>query len=279
MTQLTLPVIAAIFRLVVRHRRDPAGRALGGPAGRGGAWQGAARRGAAVGAGRGGDHHLARRCRAVGRLCGFPRALAIWGWIEMAFLTGIIAGPERRECPPGLEGSARFARAWSTVSHHEVALLAGLVLIVVATTGGANQVALWTYLILFLARISAKLNLFFGVPRINMEFVPARLVHLKSYFRRGPVTAAFPSGDHRAQLFGGLLSRTAADGGHPRPAGRIRPAHGADRACPSGTLADGHPSAGRETLALDVARAQKPASRRKTLTWILTPSSTNSSTA
>jgi putative photosynthetic complex assembly protein 2 len=127
-----------------------------------------------------------------GVYAGFLGALAIWGWIEMAFLTGIIAGPERRECPPGLEGSARFARAWSTVSHHEVALLAGLALIVVATTGGANQVALWTYLILFFARISAKLNLFFGVPRINMEFVPARLVHLKSYFRRGPVTAAFP---------------------------------------------------------------------------------------
>jgi putative photosynthetic complex assembly protein 2 len=52
--------------------------------------------------------------------------------------------------------------------------------------------ALATYLILYLARIFAKLNLFFGVPRINLEFVPRRLSHLKSYFRRGPVTFAFP---------------------------------------------------------------------------------------
>lgn len=123
---------------------------------------------------------------------GFASALAIWGWIELAFLSGIVTGPERRPCPPGLEGGARFARAWRTVSHHEMALLLGLLAVTVATTGAHNDVAFWTYLILFVARISAKLNLFFGVPRINVEFVPRPLVHLTSYFRRGPVTAAFP---------------------------------------------------------------------------------------
>lgn len=67
--------------------------------------------------------------------------------------------------------------------------MAGLV---VLSTDAANQTSVWTYLILFAARISARLNLFFGVPRINMEFIPARLDHLKSYFRRGPITVAFP---------------------------------------------------------------------------------------
>ena len=127
-----------------------------------------------------------------GVYAGFLGALAIWGWIEMAFLTGIIAGPERRDCPPGLAGLARFGRAWNTVAHHEIALALGLLFIVVATSGGEGRVALWTYLVLFLARISAKLNLFFGVPRINMEFIPARLAHLKTYFRKGPVSLAFP---------------------------------------------------------------------------------------
>lgn len=126
-----------------------------------------------------------------GVYAGFLGALGIWGWIEMAFLTGIVAGPERRDCPPGLTGAARFARAWRTVAYHEIALTVGL-LCIVAVTHGGNRVALWTYLVLYLARVSAKLNLFLGVPRINMEFVPARLWHLKSYFRRGPVTPAFP---------------------------------------------------------------------------------------
>ena len=52
---------------------------------------------------------------------GFLGALAIWGWIELAFLAGIVTGPERRPCPPGLSGGARFLRAWNTVAHHELA--------------------------------------------------------------------------------------------------------------------------------------------------------------
>lgn len=133
----------------------------------------------------------------AGVYAGFLGALAVWGWIELAFLTGVVAGPIRMPCPPGLTGLARFRRAWGTVAHHEMLLTLGLLAIVLATqaagdTGAGVQVALWTYAILFFARISAKLNLFFGVPRINVEFIPLRLDHLKSYFRRGPITAAFP---------------------------------------------------------------------------------------
>ena len=124
----------------------------------------------------------------------FLSVLLVWGWIELAFLSGIITGPERRPCPAGLTGWARFNRAWHTLSYHELLLLCGLLVITVATTGADNSVGFWTYLILFGARISAKLNLFFGVPRINTEFVPKPLQHLKSYFRQGPITAAFPLG-------------------------------------------------------------------------------------
>lgn len=127
-----------------------------------------------------------------GVYAGFLGALAIWGWIELAFLTGVITGPERTLCPPGLSGFARFSRAWGTVAYHEIALAIGMVGLLAAANGAENQTAVWTYLILFAARISAKLNLFFGVPRINLEFIPARLDHLKSYFRRGPITLAFP---------------------------------------------------------------------------------------
>ncbi len=127
-----------------------------------------------------------------GVYAGFLGALAIWGWIELAFLTGVITGPERNPCPPGLSGWARFSRAWGAVAYHEIALALGMIGLLVAASGSENQTAVWTYLILFSARISAKLNLFFGVPRINLEFIPARLDHLKSYFRRGPITVVFP---------------------------------------------------------------------------------------
>lgn len=124
----------------------------------------------------------------------FLSTLLIWGWIELAFLSGVITGPERRPCPAGLTGINRFKRAWRTVSHHELLLLFALLAIATVTKGAENTVGFWTYLILFVARISAKLNLFFGVPRINTEFVPQPLQHLKSYFRQGPITMAFPIG-------------------------------------------------------------------------------------
>ena len=124
----------------------------------------------------------------------FVSALLIWGWIELAFLAGVITGPERRPCPPGLSGIDRFVRAWRTVSHHELLLLCGLLVIMTLTRGAENTFGFWTYVILFVARISAKLNLYFGVPRINTEFVPQTLAHLKTYFTKGPITAAFPLG-------------------------------------------------------------------------------------
>ncbi len=129
----------------------------------------------------------------AGVYLGFAGALAIWAWIELAFLAGVITGPMRDDAPPDLAGKERFFRAFSTVAYHELALTLGFFGIVLASGGAPNQMAMATYLILFLARISAKLNLFYGVPRINTEFVPARLTHLKSYFRKGPATWAFPA--------------------------------------------------------------------------------------
>ena len=124
----------------------------------------------------------------------FFSVLLVWGWIELAFLSGIIMGPERRPCPPGLTGWPRFMRAWHTLSHHEMLLLFGLLIVTMTTAHAPNTLGFWTYLVLFVARISAKLNLFFGVPRINTEFVPKPLDHLKSYFRQGNVTPAFVLG-------------------------------------------------------------------------------------
>ncbi|MDA8585529.1 putative photosynthetic complex assembly protein PuhE [Rhodobacteraceae bacterium] len=124
----------------------------------------------------------------------FVSVLLVWGWIELAFLSGVITGPERGSCPTDLIGWARFVRAWHTLSYHELLLLGGLLMITIATTGAENTFGFWAYLVLFAARISAKLNLFFGVPRINTEFVPKPLHHLKSYFRQGNITPAFVIG-------------------------------------------------------------------------------------
>ncbi|MGP9789520.1 putative photosynthetic complex assembly protein PuhE [Roseinatronobacter sp. NSM] len=122
----------------------------------------------------------------------FLSALALWGWVELAFLSGIITGPNTRPCPQGLAPLARFSAAFGTVAFHEIVLAGIFAALAVAAYDSANPFAFWTFFILFAARISAKLNLFLGVPRINTDFLPSPLAHLSSYFRESPVSGFFP---------------------------------------------------------------------------------------
>lgn len=123
---------------------------------------------------------------------GFASALLVWGWIELAFLTGIVTGWVRTPLPAACDGPTRFLRAFGTLAWHELALLAGLISVMVLSAGADHPFAAWTFLVLFFARISAKLNVFLGVPHINEEFLPRPLAHLGSYFRRRPMNPVFP---------------------------------------------------------------------------------------
>ena len=116
----------------------------------------------------------------------FLSALAIWGWIELSFLTGAITGPNTRPCPPGLAEWERFIRAWGTVAYHEMLLTGVLIAIWIHGAGAANTVGAWTFTVLYAARVTAKLNLYIGVPRINTEFIPRALAHMGSHFRIAP---------------------------------------------------------------------------------------------
>ena len=122
----------------------------------------------------------------------FLSALAIWGWIELAFLTGAITGPNVYDCPDDTPEWERFIRAWGTIAYHEMLLVGVLVLIWIYGHGAINSFGLWTFTILYAARISAKLNLFYGVPRINTEFIPDALRHLPSHFRISRLNWLFP---------------------------------------------------------------------------------------
>lgn len=129
---------------------------------------------------------------ANGAYFAFLSALAIWGWVELAFLSGVIAGPNTADCPDRARLPQRFVLAVGTILWHELLLIALLLAIAVLSYDAPNIFGLWTFAILFFARISAKLNLFFGVPRINTEFLPKPLAHLASHFRRAPMNAVFP---------------------------------------------------------------------------------------
>jgi putative photosynthetic complex assembly protein 2 len=122
----------------------------------------------------------------------FLSALAIWGWIETAFLTGVVTGPNSHDCPADTPEFERFIRAWGTIAYHEMLLVGVLAAMWIYGHEAANSFGLWTFTVLFFARVSAKLNLYFGVPRINTEFLPQALGHLASHFRIQRLNWFFP---------------------------------------------------------------------------------------
>ena len=122
----------------------------------------------------------------------FLSAVGIWGWLEMTFLMGYVTGPRRTPCPSDAKGWRRFRLALETLLYHELSIVAAAVVVVSLTWDAPNQTGTLAFLILMVMRISAKLNIFLGVPNLTDEFLPQRLSYLKSYFRKRSFNLLFP---------------------------------------------------------------------------------------
>ncbi len=129
---------------------------------------------------------------ATGAYIAFASATAIWGWHEMSFLMGFVRGPNRAVEVHGLKGWARFASASATLIHHEVALAITSVGLFALTWGQPNQVAAQAFGLLFVMRISTKLNIFLGVANLSTDIMPPHMAYLKSYFRKAAINPLFP---------------------------------------------------------------------------------------
>lgn len=137
-------------------------------------------------------HWSSSQSTVAGAFVAFSAALIIWGAHELTFLLGRVTGPRRSPCPDGAQGWARFRYGVEALIHHELALLATMVGLVVLTWSAENRFAAATFFILWTMRISAKLNVFLGVPNLADEFVPAHLAYLATYFRRARFNPLMP---------------------------------------------------------------------------------------
>ncbi|MBP0463340.1 DUF3623 family protein [Roseomonas sp. PWR1] len=144
---------------------------------------------------------VAEDTSVAGAYLGFLCGLAVWGWIELAFLTGFVTGPRRVPCPPGLVGFPRVMAALGTILWHEIAILTGAGLILGMTHGAENQVGAWTFMILWVMRQSTKLNIFLGARNTGEVFLPDHLRYLGSYFRTRPMNLLFPFSVMGSTLF------------------------------------------------------------------------------
>ncbi|MGV3633191.1 MAG: DUF3623 family protein, partial [Pseudorhodoplanes sp.] len=65
----------------------------------------------------------ARTTTAISAYLAFTSAIVVWGFIELAFLTGAILGQDRSEALPGASGWRRVSHAVAAIIHHELALI------------------------------------------------------------------------------------------------------------------------------------------------------------
>ena len=137
-------------------------------------------------------HASAGHASAAGAYAAFTCAILVWGWLEMSFLMGFITGPRKHACLERCTGWRHFLHASEAIIFNELATIAGAAAILAATRHAPNRLALGTYLILWAMRLSAKLNLFLGVPNLGEKFLPAHLQYLRSFFRKRPMNFLFP---------------------------------------------------------------------------------------
>ncbi|PKU23642.1 putative photosynthetic complex assembly protein PuhE [Telmatospirillum siberiense] len=143
----------------------------------------------------------AQTTTVLGTYLSFLCTIAIWGWIEMSFLMGYVTGPRMAPCPADAEGWQRFWLALKTLLYHELAIAAAACTVVFLTWNAPNQTGTFAFLILMVMRISAKLNIFLGVPHLPEALLPNRLAYLKSYFRTRRFNLLFP-----VSIFGASLA-------------------------------------------------------------------------
>ena len=112
----------------------------------------------------------------------FVGALLVWAWHEIGFLTGAATGPRRVPAGVGVQGVERFTQASATVIHHEVALALTALLLISLSWNAPNQIGATVFVMLFGLRLTAKINMFVGVPNSTAEMLPPHLAYLKTYF-------------------------------------------------------------------------------------------------
>ncbi len=128
---------------------------------------------------------------SAGAYAAFACALVLWGWHELSFLMGFVTGPNREACPADATGWRRFRLAAATLIHHEVAMFLTVLLMAAVTWKQPNQTATLTFMLLFVMRLSAKFNIFAGVPHLSTAMMPDHMRYLASYFRIRPARLFF----------------------------------------------------------------------------------------
>lgn len=123
---------------------------------------------------------------------GFIAAVVLWGCIELSYYTGLVTGIHKRPCPARCDNTRRFLLALGTSIWHELSVLVTAMVVMWICWQGDNPAGLYSFMVLWLMRWSAKLNLFLGVPNFNADWFPEHLAYAHTYMKRSSVSPLFP---------------------------------------------------------------------------------------
>jgi len=127
-----------------------------------------------------------------GAYTAFTSGLLVWGWLEISFFMGFVTGIRTESCAHGCRGWRHFGHAIQACLYHEIAILLMAAAVFAITWNAPNQVGAWTFTVLWIMRLSSKLNVFLGVRNLNEQFLPESLAFLKSFLTQKPMNALFP---------------------------------------------------------------------------------------
>ncbi|MEQ1800664.1 MAG: putative photosynthetic complex assembly protein PuhE [Gammaproteobacteria bacterium] len=133
-----------------------------------------------------------RETTAPSAFLAFTCAVVVWGWHEISYYMGLVTGPRPAPLRPGSGGWQRFSQGIATSLYHDLAIVCTGLALLALTADSPNRVGAWTFLVLWVMRWSAKLNLFLGVPNLNEDFLPPHLRYLATYMRRRAMNPLFP---------------------------------------------------------------------------------------
>lgn len=142
----------------------------------------------------------------------FTFGLLAWAWTQLTFYTGVITGPRKTACPAGCGGARHFWHAVETSQYHELAAAGLGAAVCLATVTGSNHVGAWTYTIIWLMHLSAKLNAVLGVRNLNEHFFPDHLRYLGGFLKQRPMNLLFPVSITVSTAITALLAQKALSG-------------------------------------------------------------------
>ena len=140
----------------------------------------------------------------------FAYGLVLWGWLETGFYMGFMLGPRRSAPEKVASGWGRFREAIETTLYHELAAGALAALVAAICWNMPNKLALWTFLLLWVMQLSAKLNVFLGVSNLGETFLPDHLAFLRRYMTRRPMNPFLPFAIAAGVAAAGALAMAAA---------------------------------------------------------------------